>query len=186
MTTLADLLGEPANAGVWTLVSERSRIAFSCRSLWGLVPVKGTFTDFSGDGQLANGSAFGRVDIRAASLVTGIGRRDAHLRSDDFFAVERFPTISVVVTAVEPNGSNTDGSNTDRQTGAALRSNLTIRGVTHPIPLTATVTALDGDTVEISARATIDRTQWDVSGNLLGMVQRPTTLTSTGVFVKSR
>ena len=169
MTTLEQLLGDPDNAAVWTLDPARSRIAFSCRSLWGLLPVKGTFTDFSGDGQLANGTAFGRIDIQAASLTTGIGKRDEHLRSDDFFAVERFPTISVVVTAAQPNS---DG-------GADLRSNLTVRGNTHSITLPATVTVLEGDAVQITARATIDRNQWDVSGNLLGMVKRPTTLVAT-------
>lgn len=180
MTTLEHLLADPGNVGVWTLVPERSRIAFSCRSFWGLVPVKGTFTDFSGDGQLANGTAFGRVDVRAASLVTGIGRRDNHLRSDDFFAAERFPTISVVVTAVEPNSSQTN------EGGADLRSSLTIRGITRPIPIAATVTALGGDTVEISASTTVDRTQWDVSGNLIGMVARSTALVAACVFTKSR
>ena len=142
MTTLEQLLGDPDNAAVWTLDPARSRIAFSCRSLWGLLPVKGTFTDFSGDGQLANGTAFGRIDIQAASLTTGIGKRDEHLRSDDFFAVERFPTISVVVTAAQPNS---DG-------GADLRSNLTVRGNTHSITLPATVTVLRG-TRCISLRA---------------------------------
>ena len=176
MTTLEELLGDPANATVWTLDPQRSRITFSCRSLWGLLPVRGTFAGVSGDGQLANGAAFGRVDIDAASLTTGIGKRDDHLRSEDFFAVERFPTISVVVTAVQSNGGG----------GAELRSNLTVRGVTHPIPLPATVTVLAADAVQISTRATVDRTRWDVSGNTLGMVMRPTTLVATGVFVKSR
>ncbi|CAN5534919.1 YceI family protein [soil metagenome] len=176
MATLEDLLGDPGNATVWRLDPQRSRIAFSCRSFWGLLPVKGTFSDFGGDGQLANGAAFGRVDINAASLDTGIGKRDDHLRSDDFFAVERFPTISVVVTAVLSNGGG----------GAELRSNLTVRGVTHPVPLPATVSVLDGDAVQISTRVTVDRTRWEVSGNLMGMVMRPTTLVATGVFVKSR
>lgn len=176
MATLEDLLGDPGNATVWTLDPQRSRISFHCRSFWGLLPVKGTFAEFSGHGQLTDGTASGRVDIAAASLDTGIKKRDHHLRSDDFFAVERFPDISLVVTAVLSNGGG----------GAELSSNLTVRGITHPIPLPATVTVLDGDAVQISTRATVDRTRWDVSGNLMGMVMRPTTLVATGVFVKSR
>ncbi|CAN5266319.1 YceI family protein [soil metagenome] len=176
MATLEDLLGDPGNATVWTLDPQRSRISFHCRSFWGLLPVKGTFAEFSGHGQLTDGTASGRVDIAAASLDTGIKKRDHHLRSDDFFAVERFPDISLVVTAVLSNGGG----------GAELSSNLTVRGITHPIPLPSTVTVLDGDAVQISTRATVDRTRWDVSGNLMGMVMRPTTLVATGVFVKSR
>ena len=103
MTTLETLLNDPDMAGVWNLVPDRSAITFKIRNMWGLLNVKGRFTEFSGDGQLtAKGAVFGRVDIRAASLHTGIGRRDKHLRSADFFDVERFPEISVVVTAVHP------------------------------------------------------------------------------------
>lgn len=173
MTTLDQLLGDPANAAVWTLDRERSTVAFTCRSFWGLLPIKGTFTEFSGNGQLGNGTAFGRVDIDAASLTTGIGKRDDHLRSEDFFAVDRFPTISVVVTAVQPAAG-----------AGELRTTLTVRGVTRPILLPATIALLDDGAVQLSVRATIDRTEWDVSGNLLGMVKRPASLAATGVFVK--
>ncbi len=60
----------------------RSSVRFKNKTLWGLVPVNGEFTDVSGDGQItAKGTVFGRVDIRAASVRTGIGKRDEHLRS---------------------------------------------------------------------------------------------------------
>ena len=103
MTTLETLLNDPDMAGVWNLVPDRSAITFKVKNMWGLLNVKGRFTEFSGDGQLTGkGAVFGRVDIRAASLNTGIGRRDKHLRSADFFDVERFGEISVVVTGVQP------------------------------------------------------------------------------------
>lgn len=103
MTTLETLLHDPDLAGVWNLVPDRSAITFKVSNLWGLLNVKGRFTEFSGDGQLTGtGAVFGRLDIRAAALDTGIGRRDKHLRSADFFDVERFAEISVVVTAVHP------------------------------------------------------------------------------------
>lgn len=174
MTMLDNLLGDPGNAAVWALAPQRSRIGFSCRSLWGLVPVKGRFTEFSGDGQLGGGTAFGRVDIAAASLTTGIRKRDEHLRSEDFFAVDRFPTISVVVTAVQPAPD-----------GVELRSSLTVHGVSRPIPLPGRVTLLEDGAIEISAHTTVDRTQWDVDGNLLGMVRSATMLDACVVFVKS-
>ncbi|MGA8252163.1 MAG: YceI family protein, partial [Mycobacterium sp.] len=97
MTTLETLLLDPDMAGVWNLAADRSAITFKIRNMWGLLRVKGRFTEFSGDGQLTgNGAVYGRLDIRAASLRTGIGRRDQHLRSADFFDVERYPEISVV------------------------------------------------------------------------------------------
>ncbi|AQA01280.1 hypothetical protein BVC93_01275 [Mycobacterium sp. MS1601] len=174
MTSLEQLLANPDNAAVWTLVPNRSEVRFTCRSFWGLLPVKGRFTEFSGEGQLSGGTAFGRIDIVAASLDTGNRKRDEHLRSEDFFAVDRFPTLSVVVTAVQQTGGHAD-----------LRSSLTVRGVTQPLTLPAQVSQLNDGAVQISATTTIDRTRWDVDGNLLGMVRTDTTLVASAVFTKS-
>ena len=90
---------------------------------------------------------FGRVDIRADSLHTGIKMRDRHLRSADFLDVEKFPDISVVVTAAEPSGDD----------GARLRASLTVKGTTLPIELPATVRVLGDDTIRVSAQTTVDR-----------------------------
>src|ERR1700754_2204110 len=97
MTTLETLLNDADMAGVWNLVPDRSAVTFKVRNMWGMVPVKGRFTDFTADGQLP---------VKAASIKTGIGRRDDHLRSAHFFDVERFPEISVVVTAVHPTAGS--------------------------------------------------------------------------------
>ena len=58
----------------------------------GLVPVNGEFTDISGDGQItAKGAVFGRVDVRAASVKTGIKKRDEHLCSPTSSTPKRTP-----------------------------------------------------------------------------------------------
>ncbi|OJZ75375.1 hypothetical protein BRW65_05680 [Mycobacterium paraffinicum] len=176
MTTLETLLNDPDLAGVWNLVPNRSTIGFKVRNMWGLVRVKGRFTEFSGDGQLTGGGAvFGRLDIRAASLDTGIGRRDKHLRSADFFDVERFGEISVVVTAVHP----TKGKAAD------LRAALTMKGVTAPLPLSATITELDDGSIRIAGEAKVDRTQFDLGWNRLGMIGPTATATTDAVFVRA-
>jgi polyisoprenoid-binding protein YceI len=175
MSILEELLGSPQPAGVWNLVPNRSTIAFRCRSLWGLLAVKGKFSEFSGDGQVtAAGSVFGRIDIRAASLGTGIGKRDEHLRSADFFDVEKYPDITVVVTAAQP----TTG-------GAELRAGLTIKGTALPIELPATIRVLEDGSIQISARTTVDRSQFGVNGNLAGMVGQTTTLSAETVFARA-
>ena len=75
MTTLETLLLDPDMAGVWNLAPDRSTITFKIRNMWGLLRVKGRFTEFSGDGQLTGppigGAVYGRLDIRAASLRRG-------------------------------------------------------------------------------------------------------------------
>ena len=49
------------------------------------------------------------VEVDVASLDTGIGRRDDHLRSPDFFDVEKFPTALVRVSNARLRGESTDG-----------------------------------------------------------------------------
>ena len=176
MATLQELLGSPDAAGVWNLDSDRTTITFRAKSMWGLMPVKGTFNEFSGDGQVTGdgevtggGAVFGRVDIRADSM------RDRHLRSADYFDVEKFPDISIVVTAAEPSGEE----------GARLRASVTVKGTTLPIELPATVRVLDDGAVRVTTQATVDRSQFDVGGNLLGMVTKPVTISCDLVFTRA-
>lgn len=175
MTTLETLLSDPDTTGVWNLDPDQSTIGFKIKNMWGLVPVKGRFTEFSGDGQLtAKGAVFGRVDIRVESLHTGIGRRDQHLLSADFFDAERFPEISVVVTGLEP----TAGKSAD------LRTSFTIKGVTAEVPVPVTVTELDG-TIRILGETQIDRSQFGVDWNKFGMIDSIATVSTEAVFVRA-
>ena len=170
--TLQTVLEDPAAIGTWTLVPDRSEVTFTNKTLWGLVPVKGRFTDVSGRGTVGAGGAIaGRLDIRAASLRTGIGKRDEHLRSADFFDADKYPEITVEVTGAGPDGD--------------LQAALSIRGTTLTIPLTATVSRLDRDSVRVTTRFQVDRTRWGVSGNMIGMMPTTTTLAADAVFVKS-
>lgn len=175
MTTLETLLHDPDMTGVWSLVHDRSAITFKIRNMWGLVNVKGRFTDFTGDGQLTGkGAVFGRVDIRAASLDTGIGRRDKHLRSADFFDVERFAEISVVVTAVHP----TKGKAAD------VRADFTIKGITAELPLPVTISELDDGSIRIAGETKLDRARFDLGWNRLGMMSATVTAAAEVVFVR--
>ncbi len=177
MTTLETLLTDPDMSGVWNLVPNRSAITFKVRNMWGLLSVKGRFTEFSGDGQLtAKGAVFGRLDVRAASLSTGIGRRDRHLRSADFFDVERFPEISVVVTAVHPTKGPPKGKAAD------LRAAFTIKGITAPLPLPVTITELDDGSIRISGETKVERSQFDLGWNRFGMIGATATAAAEAVF----
>ena len=180
MTTLETLLNDPEMAGVWNLVPDRSTITFKVGNMWGLLRVKGRFTDFSGSGQLSGqlsgkGAVFGRIDIRAASLNTGIGRRDKHLRSADFFDVDRFDEVSVVVTAVHP----TKGKSAD------LRADFTIKGTTASLPLPATITELDDGSIRIAGETKVDRSQFNLGWNRLGMIGGTATAAAEAVFVRA-
>jgi len=176
MTNVDTLLNDPDTAGVWSLDPDRSTVNFKIRNFWGLINVKGRFTDVSGDGQVTGkGAIFGRLDIQVASLHTGIGKRDEHLRSADFFDADRYPDISVVVTAVEPTTGN----------DAALRATFTIKGVTAEVPLPVHVNALDDSSVQVSANTEIDRDQFDIGWNRLGMVAKTATVSADAYFVRA-
>jgi polyisoprenoid-binding protein YceI len=176
MTTLETLLLDPDMSGVWNLDPNRSAITFKIKNMWGLLNVRGRFTEFGGDGQLTGkGAVFGRLDIRAASLRTGIGRRDNHLRSADFFDVERFGEISVVVTAVEATNGN----------AADLRANFTIKGITAPLQLPVTITELDDGSIRISGETKVDRTRFDLGWNKFGMIGATATAAADAVFIRA-
>ena len=66
-----------------------------------------------------------KVNIDVTSIDTNHAERDKHLRSPDFFDVEKFPTASFVSTSYEAKG---DGK-------GVLKGNLTLRGVTKEVAI---------------------------------------------------
>jgi polyisoprenoid-binding protein YceI len=176
MSDVHVLLNDPDTAGVWNLDSGRSTVGFSIKNFWGLIKVKGRFTDVSADGQITGrGAIFGRLDIQVASLSTGIGKRDEHLRSADFFDAEHYPEITVEVTAIEP----------DIGDAADLQATVSIKGVTAPVPLPVQVSTLDDGAVRVTASTEIDRTQFGVDANPLGMIAKTATIVADAYFVRT-
>lgn len=173
MPSTQDFLSNPASVGVWKLDPERSTIGFRAKSMWGLTSVKGRFTEFHGDGHIAdNQTVFGRIDIHTASLDTKLGRRDKHLRSAEYLDAEKYPDISLVVTGAEAvNGDTVD-----------LRAQLTVKGTTAPLPLRAMVAMVDEGAVRLSTQATVDRKDFGVDGNLMGMLTDKVTISGDVVF----
>ena len=78
-----------------------SEVTFQVRHL--VTKVRGRFTDFSGTIQFDEAhpeQSSLSFTINAASIDTGTPDRDAHLRSDDFFAVDTYPAITFVSSRV--------------------------------------------------------------------------------------
>jgi len=108
-----------------------TRIGFAARHMM-VATVRGQFRSYSGTIEVEDDdltSAKAEVTIDAASIDTGVGDRDNHLRSPDFFDVEHYPQIRFRSTRIEPLG---DGQ-------YRVHGDLTIRDVTRPIELTAEV-----------------------------------------------
>ena len=157
----------------WALDPRRSTLTFRAKSFWGALPVKGTFGSFDGDGEItAERAVTGRVRVEAASLSTGMGKRDEHLRSADFFDVEKFPEITVEVHGATPRGAD----------GLDLDATVTVKGTTRRLTLPATARLLDDGAVRIATSATIDREEYGVDGNLVGMIPKSTRIDGEAVF----
>ena len=110
----------------WNIDGSHSTAEFSVRHLM-ITNVKGRFGTLSGtvdyDVEKPEASQID-VTIDATSIDTRDEKRDAHLRSPDFFDAEKFPTITFKSTSVE----KTDD-------GFAATGDLTIHGVTKPVTL---------------------------------------------------
>jgi polyisoprenoid-binding protein YceI len=173
MASLSEFFSDPASTGTWNVVADQSTITLKAKSMWGLAPVKGRFTEFSGDGQVsAPQTVSGRLDIKAGSLRTGIRKRDEHMYSADFFEAEKFPDINVVITSGNATGSDT----------IDLKAELTIKGTTKPLQLTTKVTPVGDGGMRLTTQATVNRQDFGVDGNLLGMVGDKATIIGDVVF----
>jgi len=111
----------------WNIDSSHSGVHFAVRHMV-VTKVRGAFTRYQGtidfDEQEPEASKVS-VRIEAASIDTREPQRDGHLRSADFFDVERFPTLSFESTKVEKLKG-------DRY---RVTGDLVIRGVTQPVEL---------------------------------------------------
>ena len=174
MLTVTTFLSSPESVGVWTVVPDRSSIRFENKTMWGAMKVRGAFTEFSGGGQIQDArTVSGRIEVMAASVHTGLGKRDEDLRSPAFFDdAEKYPNITVEVAGGEANGDDT----------VSLDAVLTAKGITAPVPLKAHVEVLDDGAVRLTAQTTIARKQFAVEGNMFGMVGAKTALNASLVF----
>lgn len=112
-------------AGTWKLDTAHSSVGFSVKHLM-VSKVRGSFSKF--DGVATTGENLESLElsasVEAASLSTGDEGRDAHLRSEDFFAVEKYPEIQFRSDSVEA---------TKREDVVNLHGELTLRGITRPV-----------------------------------------------------
>ncbi|MEU3341371.1 YceI family protein [Streptomyces sp. NPDC002144] len=113
--------------GAWTIDPAHSSVGAVAQHL-AISSVHGRFTDFAGRIEIAPDEVEkSRVEavIRAASIDTGNGMRDDHLRSPDFLDAEKYPEITYRSSGLTAAGS-------DRWT---VHGELTLRGVVRPVDL---------------------------------------------------
>ncbi|MTV25218.1 YceI family protein [Nitriliruptoraceae bacterium ZYF776] len=122
--------------GTWTIDASHSRVGFTVRHL-GFSKVRGAFKSFEGTITVAEdvASSKAEVTIQADSFDSGDEGRDGHVRGEDFLDVEKFPTLTFVVTDVR----HVEGNE------YVVAGDLTIRGVTKPVELATEFLGSDVD-----------------------------------------
>lgn len=116
----------------------------------GFSTMRGRFDKSSGKLTIDRAAKVGSVEvtIETASLSTGLKKRDAHLRSPDFFNTVEFPKVTYKSTAVKFNGD----------TPTTVEGNLTLLGVTKPVTLAITAFKCGKNPMNQKAMCGIDAT----------------------------
>jgi polyisoprenoid-binding protein YceI len=162
-------------AGNWALDPARSTAALRNKSAWGLVTVKGVFGGIEGGGTVSPaGEVTGRIALATGALHTGNKKRDAHLRSGDFFLAEKYPAITFTLDELVPAGE-----------GVTVSGTLTVRDRSQPISFPATVTLAGDGEVMLDATVQVDRSEFGLTENQLGMSSMKSTVTIEAVFGRS-
>ena len=171
---LQALLKDRALAGEWVLDPRRSSIGLKSRSMWGVAPVKGVFREVSGHGTVSpDGEVSGTVTVAAASIDTNNTRRDTHLRSADFFDSDNNPDITFTADDIRPSGR-----------AVAVTGTLTVRDRTRLLSFDAVASVPGDGEVWLDAEVHINRADFGLTWNQMGMASMNNTLTIHAVFTR--
>ena len=146
----------------WSIDPAHSHVEFAVKHLM-ISTVKGRFGIVSGTVQTDESDpakAHVEVEIDAASIDTREAQRDAHLKSADFFDVEKFPKLTFKSTRI----TGVDGDS------FTLTGDLTIHGVTRPVTLAVTSEGRGkdpwgGERAGFSATGKIKRSEFGLTWN---------------------
>jgi polyisoprenoid-binding protein YceI len=151
----------------WRLDPSASTAEFRVPHLWGLVTVRGRFERLDGRLEIdAGGERRITLTIDAASLTTGIRRRDGHLRSAAFFDARHHPEVRFRSTSVSDAPGGT----------LRVEGELDAAGERAPLRLDATIRRINGQ-LSIEATTAIDQRKLGMTWSPLGMTRTPTVLT---------
>jgi polyisoprenoid-binding protein YceI len=149
-----------AELATYKVDADHSGISFTIRHFVSNVP--GRFRDFDGvvkyDPKNPAASSV-EFTVQAASIDTANNNRDEHLRSADFFDVQKFPTLTFTSTKVVPKGSN----------ALDVTGNLTMHGVTKqitiPVEVMGFVKTPRGEKGGFETSFKIDRKEYGITWN---------------------
>lgn len=150
-----------ANASVYTLDNSHTNVGFSAKHLM-ITNVKGEFKKYTANIDFDTASKSFKVfkaTVNIASIDTGIEKRDAHLKSEDFFLADKFPEMTFEMKSYDLNGGE-----------PKMKGDLTIRGITKPVVFDvedlSTVKDFEGNNrVGFTLKGKINRMDFDLKWN---------------------
>jgi polyisoprenoid-binding protein YceI len=163
----------PIPTGIWTVVPTESKLEFRARGMFGLAPVKGTFSSFDGELNVDGIDLTGELRISSASLDTGNAKRDTHLRSPDFFDASAHPTVTFRLLGVSPA----------RDGGYELTGELRIRQNVLRVSAPLSV-GRDGEHLTLATKLAVDRAAAGVGWSKMGAIKGPAHLSATVTLVR--
>jgi polyisoprenoid-binding protein YceI len=111
--------------------------------------------------------------VAAASIDTRNSRRDTHLRSADFFDSGNYPDITFTAGDIRVSGA-----------GVAVTGALTVRDRTRPLSFGAAASVLGDGEIWLDAEVRVNRADFGLTWNRLGMVSLNSTLTIHAAFTR--
>ena len=140
-----------------------TRAGFSAKHMM-ITTVRGSFRDLAGTIEYDEAdptASRAEVILKAASIDTGFGARDTHLRGDDFFAAETYPEIRVVSTAIRSTGANE----------YVVSADVTIKDITNSVDFEVEslgfYLGMDGARrAGLTAKAKVNRKAWGLDWNV--------------------
>lgn len=142
-------------SGTYEIDAAASTVRFTTRTVFGLLPVRGTFAISRGQITVADPVDASSVDVtvRSDSFDSGLERRDRHVTSADYLDAGSHPEIAFRSRRVARSATDT----------AVLQGELTVRGVTRPVAVTVGTLVLDGRRLTVEGTATVDRYAFGVT-----------------------
>lgn len=150
-----------ANASVYSLDNAHTNVGFSAKHLM-ITNVKGDFKKFNAniDFDLASKSfKVFKATVETGTIDTGIEKRDAHLKSADFFLSDKYPEMTFDMKSYEVDGDE-----------GKMKGDLTIRGITKPVVFEvedlSTVKDFEGNNrIGFTLKGKINRMDYDLKWN---------------------
>jgi polyisoprenoid-binding protein YceI len=147
--------------GTWNIDAAHTTVGFTARHLM-LSKVRGRFTSFSGTVTIEDDPLQSSVEatVDLSSVTTGDDTRDGHLKSADFFDVEKSPTMTFRSTGIKADGDD-----------FVLTGDLTVAGQTRTVDFDLEFEGVGqdpwgGTRAGFSATTEISRKDWGISWNV--------------------